>query len=422
MKNNENNLSCSDYYIGADCGTESVGFAATDVEYNVLRFKGNSMWGVRLFDEAITAEGRRNARTSRRRLARLKQRLLLLEMLFAEEIEKVDPLFIIRMRESYLHSEDKSDGIGKYSLFNDMLYTDKNFSCDYPSIYHLRSSLIHSDKKFDIRLIYIAIHHILKSRGHFLFDSDMDESENTLSYAINQLKNHIFDQYDMDFSLSDEQAFEKEILNNKISVSEKKKRLTKLVISEKNEEAELNLQAVASVLSGSTVKLSELFCDDKLKDEEIKSICLKNNIDETYDKLCEFLDNKAELILVMKSVFDAARLQNIKGEHAYISDAKVELYEKNHRDLRELKRFVRENYPEKYKEIFSQKKDKLNNYSAYSGYKLRSGEYTCNQEEFCSFLKSALPSLSKSEKYKELYIQIENKTFLTMTVSRNIRV
>ena len=33
----------SPYYIGLDIGTNSVGWAVTDPEYNVLRFKGNSM-------------------------------------------------------------------------------------------------------------------------------------------------------------------------------------------------------------------------------------------------------------------------------------------------------------------------------------------------------------------------------------------
>ena len=47
----------SPYYIGLDVGTNSVGWAVTDPEYNVLRFKGNSMWGARLFEEAKPARG-----------------------------------------------------------------------------------------------------------------------------------------------------------------------------------------------------------------------------------------------------------------------------------------------------------------------------------------------------------------------------
>ena len=43
------------YYVGLDIGTDSVGYAVTDNNYKLCKFKGNSMWGVTLFDEAQTA-------------------------------------------------------------------------------------------------------------------------------------------------------------------------------------------------------------------------------------------------------------------------------------------------------------------------------------------------------------------------------
>ena len=48
-----------DYYLGLDMGTDSVGWAVTDMDYRIPKFKGNAMWGVRLFDESNTAEERR---------------------------------------------------------------------------------------------------------------------------------------------------------------------------------------------------------------------------------------------------------------------------------------------------------------------------------------------------------------------------
>ena len=58
MKSNGNQKRISDYYIGLDVGTDSVGWAVTDPEYNVPRFRGNAMWGVRLFESANTASER----------------------------------------------------------------------------------------------------------------------------------------------------------------------------------------------------------------------------------------------------------------------------------------------------------------------------------------------------------------------------
>lgn len=50
--------SCENYYIGLDIGSDSVGWAVTDTEYNVLKFNGNAMWGIRLLEESQTAEER----------------------------------------------------------------------------------------------------------------------------------------------------------------------------------------------------------------------------------------------------------------------------------------------------------------------------------------------------------------------------
>ena len=36
-----------EYYLGLDMGTNSVGWAVTDDAYNLIRFKGKDMWGIR---------------------------------------------------------------------------------------------------------------------------------------------------------------------------------------------------------------------------------------------------------------------------------------------------------------------------------------------------------------------------------------
>ena len=160
-----------DYYIGLDIGTDSVGWAVTDTLYNILKFKGNAMWGIRLLEESVTAEERRGFRSSRRRTERNKFRVQCIESLFDKEISKIDKSFFQRMKESSLHREDKKVD-GKYSLFNDSDYTDKNYHKDFPTIYHLREALLENKKPYDVRLVYLAVSHIVKNRGHFLFDSD----------------------------------------------------------------------------------------------------------------------------------------------------------------------------------------------------------------------------------------------------------
>ena len=47
-----------EYYMGLDMGTGSLGWAITDTEYHILRRHGKSLWGIRLFESALTAEER----------------------------------------------------------------------------------------------------------------------------------------------------------------------------------------------------------------------------------------------------------------------------------------------------------------------------------------------------------------------------
>ena len=125
------------WYLGLDIGSASVGWAATDTGYKIIRKNKKRLWGVRLFEEAKTAEDRRGYRSSRRRLARRKWRLNLLEELFTSEVKKVDENFFLRLKESQYHYEDKTHKV-PYAIFNDKDYTDKDYYKDYPTIYHLR--------------------------------------------------------------------------------------------------------------------------------------------------------------------------------------------------------------------------------------------------------------------------------------------
>lgn len=400
----------NNYYIGLDIGTESVGWAVTDLDYNILKFGGNSLWGIRLFNEAQDASARRIARTSRRRLERRKQRLLWLEMLFSEEISKKDPLFFKRMHESALWEDDKSCS-SKYSLFNDESYTDKDYMKKYPTVYHLRKELIHSSEEHDIRLVFLALHHIIKSRGHFLYETG-DGEDMTFEKGFEELENHIEMVYNTDFAV-DNIADVKEILtSDKLSITEKKKRMRTAISNIKKGDG-IDILSISEALSGATVKFSNLFCDESLKKSELTSFCLKNSLDDNFDKYSEILGERADTLVYLKNVFDIAQLSKILGENSFFSDAKVSLFEKNKEDLKLIKKYVKENYPEKYKHIFSEKKDELNNFYAYSRYDSESGDHFCNQQNFCLFLEKELPNLKNAEKYQKIYSEIKEKTFYT---------
>ena len=62
-----------EYYLGLDIGTDSVGWAVTDLQYKILKKNGKALWGPRLFPEANTAADRRANRIARRRIERREQ-------------------------------------------------------------------------------------------------------------------------------------------------------------------------------------------------------------------------------------------------------------------------------------------------------------------------------------------------------------
>ena len=187
------------YYLGLDIGTNSVGWAVTDESYNVIKKNGKALWGIRLFEEAETAAQRRMFRSGRRRLQRRKERISLLQDLFAEEISKVDMGFYQRLKESRLWKADRSDDNKQInSLFNDPDYSDKEYHEKYPTIYHLRSELIHSREPHDIRLIYLAVHHILKHRGHFLFEGKNTDEILSIETAYDTFVRAVKDELDLE--------------------------------------------------------------------------------------------------------------------------------------------------------------------------------------------------------------------------------
>lgn len=407
-----------EYYIGLDVGTDSIGWAVTDTEYNILKFNGNAQWGIRLLDESKTAEERRTFRTSRRRIQRNKFRINCLEMLFNEEIAKKDVAFFQRLHESSFWEEDKTVD-GKYSLFNDADFTDKEYYKQYPTIYHLRKKLIESKDAFDVRLVFLAVSHIVKNRGHFLFDSDALGSDVTPSFddVWKELITYLSDEFDLQLDCNDINEVGDILKNKNLSVTAKKLRLLKEFSVDKKEEP---ANSVITLLSGGTIKTADMFKDESLKDTEASKIVFSSGFDDKESTYESVLGDRFETILRLKAVYDWAILADILNEHSYISYAKCDVFEKHKEDLRLLKKFVKTYVPEKYKLIFSENKSGICNYTAYSGYTAKGAvEKKCSQTDFIDFLKKQLPKENADKEYEQMYSEIALGTFMPKIVSKD---
>lgn len=408
------------YYVGLDLGTDSIGWAVTDEYYKIPKYKGNSMWGVRLLDSGKTAEEYRTFRGSRRRTNRNKHRIQCLEMLFNEEIAKKDVAFFQRLKESQLYDGDKNVD-GKYSLFNDADYTDKSYHKDYPTIYHLRKELIENTQPHDVRLVYLAISHIIKNRGHFLFDSeDLGQGGNSdFSEIWEELNVYIKDNYDSNgFYCSSYEAVEAILKNRSLTATKKKEALIKEFGLNKKEN--VFETAVIALLSGGTSKAKELFLTEEYDDSDAKSITFKSGYDDKEPVYESVFGEKFELVEKIKAVYDWAVLADILNGKKYISFAKVDAYKKHSDDLKLLKEYVKAYVPEKYNLIFNENSDKISNYLAYSGHsKKQPVMKKCSQELFCEFLRKQLPKEPMEEKYQQMYNEIASDSFMPKAVTKD---
>lgn len=414
------------YYLGLDIGTESCGWAVTDENYNLLKAKGKQMWGVRLFDSAKTAEERRLKRTNRRRLARRKLKLSWLRDVFKEELDKVDPNFLDRLKYSNLWEDDKvKQNIclkSKDSLFNgkieDKEYTDRDYFKEYETIYHLRNELTKTPAK-DIRLLYLASHNIIKRRGHFLYDGDFSDNGNILN-SIEDLISTLNEHFeDLSFtSLTTSNTSEDEILDlikRNLGLRDTKNELyAKLNASNTKE------KLLISCLVDGKFDIKKIF--------EVEDVDKLNFADSDYDTKIEEIsplltDEQLQIIEKANSTYSLLQLKKMLGDKNYICEAMVASYEKHRKQLSVFKQFIKDYHPTQYFKIFRDSQENIEaskcvtNYPLYVKGSIYDGKKRVvdlnfkdrTKESFYKFVKSILNSTPTCELTDEIYNSRKNE-------------
>ncbi len=418
------------YYLGLDIGTDSVGYAVTDEEYNLLKFKGSPAWGTTVFDTVSSNIDRRSFRSARRRLDRRQQRVNLLQDLFAKEIAKVDKNFYKRIRESRLYRNDAGD---RYILFNDSDYTDTDYFAKYPTIHHLINELMKNPSPHDVRLVYLACAWLVAHRGHFLNNMEKDNISDVKDFE-KVYKNFIGYFTDarncaVPWECDDIEAFGKAVKAKK-NVTSKNKELIKVLLNgqkpskEATEEFPFRQDCIIKLLAGGTCKLSDLFaCEDY---SDYGSISLGMD-DEAMKDISSKIGEDYELISAMKGIYDWSLLVDILGNYNTISEAKVAVYDRHKKDLETLKAIIKEYKPEKYNEVFREiGKD---NYAAYSYHSDEPNSEELKRKNIEDFSKYILGVISKIEpkgedveKFNDMKSRLEIRTFLPKQKNTDNRV
>lgn len=361
------------YYLGLDIGTNSVGFAVTDESYNLIRKRGKYLWGARLFEEAQTAADRRAHRASRRRLVRRRQRILLLRSLFDKEISKVDSNFFARLDSSYVFGEDRP------SLIFDNSKKESKYYREYPTIFHLRKAIAEGNKQFDIRLVYLAVAHIIKYRGNFLMEGKTGEVGNSaddLKILFDELDGLLAasvtsdsdDERETDpfaFKIDSEKA-EKVlgIFKEEIGKSEGMTRLKEAIACGKNKQAESILKAI----NGSTFQPYDIFARLMDQKDEVKDK-LDLGTDTFEDDLAELplTDEEAAVMLKIKEIYDYRVLARLLKGKKCISEAMVEVYKNHKHDLALLKEASALLSKEDKEALMNNRKKNSGSYASYVG-------------------------------------------------------
>lgn len=373
-----------EYYLGFDIGTNSVGWAVTDLQYHLCKFKKKDMWGIRLFDEASTAAERRLKRTGRRRLARRRNRILLLQSFFAEEIGKIDESFFIRLNESKLWQEDKSVK-SKHPLFADKDYSDIDYYNEYPTVFHLRKELIASSESHDIRLVYLALHNIMKYRGHFLINGDLSSAKD-FRQTFAQMKRLIEGELDIELDIDELgiTKFEAILKDGKRSKSVREKELISLFETHslersKEEQKALNtqIQQICKYVLGLKGDITKLLCIDKNTVSKSSFSFAESGYEENIrNTLEDELSDQVYLLDSMKAVYDWSILSEILEGEEYFSFAKVKQYQQHKDNLGKLRGII-QTYCDKvvYKNMFNDVNKKAkNSYSNYVGFVKKNGK------------------------------------------------
>lgn len=397
------------YSIGLDIGTNSVGWAVITDDYKVpakkMKVLGNTdkkyikknLLGALLFDSGETAEATRLKRTARRRYTRRKNRLRYLQEIFADEMAKVDESFFQRLDESFLRWDDDNKKLGRYPIFGNKADVVK-YHQEFPTIYHLRKHLADSSEKADLRLVYLALAHMIKFRGHFLIEGELN-AENTDVQKIFADFVGVYDRTFDDSHLSEITVDAASILTEKISKSRRLENLIKYYPTEKKNTLFGNLIALALGLQPNfkmNFKLSE---DAKL---QFSKDSYNEDLEELLGKIG---DDYADLFTSAKNLYDAILLSGIltvddNSTKAPLSASMIKRYAEHHEDLEKLKEFIKANKSELYHDIF---KDETKN--GYAGY-IENG---VKQDEFYKYLKNTLSKIAGSDYFLD---KIEREDFL----------
>lgn len=360
------------YSIGLDIGTTSIGWVCMDENYQILKYNNRQAFGVHEFEAAEVAEGRRLKRGMRRRYNRRKKRIQLLQSLFEPYLE--NPNFFIPFSSQH---KWRNDNQFENRTLSQVLRSLRMNPSTYPTIFHLRKALVETSEKADLRIVYLAVHNLVKFRGHFLQEGTSWNPSTKDANLIQQ-----FDQFIKNYSeleelpvieLSQQQSQEVDriLLDVYMNKSEKVRHLNELLSKQ--------YEAFFKLIVGLDVPLTKLFTKSEqvLSYKEAKTKVNLNS--ETLDEvISEMLEPESRFIESLQPFYQQIALFDLLKGNGYVAQAKVATFDQYNQDLKDLKTVIDKVFGEKeYRKYFMTSKTRQTEYK-----KTHNSELQCRLDRF----------------------------------------
>lgn len=313
-------------------------------------------------------------------------------------MDKVDENFFRRLDESFLVSEEKNYKHPIFSKENE----EKEYYEKFPTIYHLRKYLSDNQEKADVRLIYLALAHMIKYRGNFLIEGDIDVTNTSIIETFKNFLELFNERYENeeDLIIDDNKIYLLEMtLKEKVSRTKKLENILKYFEGRKKNDI---FGQFLTLIVGNQANFKKEFN----LEEDAKIKFTDENYEEDLNSLIDLIsDEYADLFYSAKAVYNAIELSsflnsNDKDTKAKLSSQMIKMYEDHKEQLEKYKNFIKVNLPDKYDETF---RDESKN--GYAGYI----EGKTNQEDFYKYVKSQVKGTIEEKYFLDL---IEKEDFL----------
>lgn len=411
-----------EYTIGLDIGTASVGWSCINKDYELLEFRNRKAIGVNLFNSADTAEARRLKRGMRRRYNRRIKRIQMLQELFQPLINDQDFFSNLSTDHKWKNSNNFENRTLSETLI-ELGFSKEEIHTKFPTIYHLRDFLISTNEEQDIKLIYLAIHNLVKFRGHFLLNIDSweDRDSSEEKEGLLEFLENLYEINKIDETVSEKivESISEILGDTRTTGNDKSKAVQKHLPKD--------LKDIGKLLTGLKSNLHNVFynCENNDEIKESKIAIKLSNDDEDID-LSVLTDDQLEIIEQAKKLYLDMTLKEVLKDFDYVSRAKVSEFNKNKRQLKILKSLIKDNYDtQTYKNFFVTPKSVFAEYynkpdvknlaklSYFDQYRLNKNK---GKDKFISEIKKVLKNNLEDEKSDNNRIsileQVENELFL----------